>query len=310
MSPKISILIPIYGVEAYIEQCARSVFGQTYPNIEIIFINDGTPDRSMEILRSLIKNEYNYLKDKIKIVEQVNKGLPIARITGLAEATGDYIFFVDSDDWIEPDSAECIASCAARTNADMIHFGLYKEKGNRSVARIERDWSKKGKMEYIKALYTRKTYGYLCLKCFKRSIYTSQPLFIPVKGMLEDICFAAQLIYRTESICRLHKYLYHYRRTNPHALTRQKRSKKRLDSSINLMSMYRHYKDNLNDCPIQEAYRYILYYTAWNAIYYKLPLFEMFQELADDVRHLSISGKNLFPLFKQIAARLYLGLKD
>lgn len=306
---KISIIVPIYGVEKYIGQCARTVLGQTCRRVEFIFVNDGTPDSSMDILRNLIDNEYSHLKSRIKIIEQPNRGLPSARRAGLKAATGDYIFFVDSDDWIELDAAEQIARCADDTGADMIYFGLYKEKKNKRAARIEKDWNKAGKMEYIKALYTGKTYGYLVIKCFKRSIYEENEVYFPVKGMLEDRYMATQLIYWSKSMYRLERNLYHYRRSNPDAFTRQKRARKRLDSSINMMDLYMHFRDNLSQSPVQDVYRHILYYTAWNAIYFKLPLFDMFPALEEDLRPLPVSRKNLLPLFKQIAVRIYLTFK-
>mgnify|MGYP002673014000 FL=1 len=305
-NPVISIIVPIYGVEQYIEQCARSLFEQTYPHIELIFVNDGTPDASMSILRGLIDGEYPHMKPKIKIVEQANSGLPAARKTGLASATGDYVLFVDSDDWLELDAAQELAECAAKTDADLVFYNLFKEKKDKTVVRGDRDWTKNGgKMAFIRSLYDGKSYGYLVIKCFKRSIYTDNPVYFPPKGMQEDTYMATQLIYYTKSMCKLDKALYHYRRTNLGSLSRQRRSKKRLDTSINLMDLYLHFKDNLTESPIQDVYGRILYYAAWNAYYYKLPLLEMYPELAQDVLKISIGRKNMMPIYKQIAARIY-----
>ena len=160
-------------------------------------------------------------------------------------------------------------------------------------------------MAFIRALYDGKSYGYLVIKCFKRSIYTDNPVCFPPKGMQEDTYMATQLIYYTKSMFKLDKALYHYRRTNPGSLSRQRRSKKRLDTSINLMDLYLHFKDNLTESPVQDVYGRILYYAAWNAYYYKLPLLEMYPELAQDVLKISIGRKNMIPIYKQIAARIY-----
>ena len=160
-------------------------------------------------------------------------------------------------------------------------------------------------MAFIRSLYDGKSYGYLVIKCFKRSIYTDNPVYFPPKGMQEDTYMATQLIYYTKSMCKLDKALYHYRRTNPGSLSRQRRSKKRLDTSINLMDLYLHFKDNLAESPIQDVYGRILYYAAWNAYYYKLPLLEMYPEIAQDVLKISIGRKNMIPIYKQIAARIY-----
>lgn len=303
---KISVIVPVYRVEAYIEQCARSLFDQTYANVEFIFVNDGTPDASMSILRGLLEKEYSHLKDRTVIVEQENAGLPAARRAGLARASGDYVLFVDSDDWLETTAAQELAECAQRTGADLVFYKLIKEKKNKSVVRGDRDWTKQGgKMAFIKAMYTGKTYGYLVIKCFKRSIYTDNEIYFPPMGMLEDVYMATQLLYYSRSMYCLDRPLYHYRRTNPDSITRQKRADKRWGSSINLYDLYLHFKDNPQNSPVKDVYRRIIYYTAWNAIYFKLPLFEKFPSLADDVKSLPVGPQNLIPLYKQLAVKFY-----
>ena len=97
---KVSILVPIYGVERFIERCARSLFEQTYPNIEYVFVNDCTADRSVEILKELVE-DYPGRKDAVKIIShEKNRGLAAARNTALENATGVFICHVDSDDWV------------------------------------------------------------------------------------------------------------------------------------------------------------------------------------------------------------------
>lgn len=304
-NPVISIIVPVYGVEQYIEKCARSLFEQTYRSIELIFVNDGTPDRSMQILKNLLEGEYSQLLSKVQIIEQANMGLPAARKAGLERASGDYILFVDSDDWLELDAAKELANCAAETDADLIFYQLFKEKKNKTVVRGDKDWSKHGgKMAFIKALYTGKTYGYLVIKCFKHSVYTDNKIFFPPKGMLEDTYMATQLLFYTRNMFKLDKALYHYRRTNPASISRQKRPRKRLDASINLLDLYAHYKDNVKESPVQDVYGRILYFAAWNAYYFKLPLLEMYPWLAGEVMKIPVSRKNLMPIYKQVAARV------
>ncbi len=94
-TPLVSVIVPVYGVEAYIEQCARSILGQTYPALECIFVNDGTPDRSMDILAEVVKD---FPARNVVIVNKENGGLPHARWSGLEAATGEYVMHVDSDD--------------------------------------------------------------------------------------------------------------------------------------------------------------------------------------------------------------------
>lgn len=102
----VSIIIPVYGVERFIAEFAHSAFSQTYPHIEFVFVNDGTKDKSMEVLDAVISENYSHLKEKIRIVNKQNGGLPAARKTGLEHATGDYVWHVDPDDWLELDAVE------------------------------------------------------------------------------------------------------------------------------------------------------------------------------------------------------------
>lgn len=96
----VSILVPIYGTEKYIERCTRSLFEQSYSNIEFVFVNDYTPDRSVEILKSILE-KYPQQKSNTKIISHdKNRGVAAARNTLLDNATGDYVMWVDSDDYI------------------------------------------------------------------------------------------------------------------------------------------------------------------------------------------------------------------
>ena len=93
--PSFSIIAPVYGVERYIVNCADSLLGQTYDNIQFIFVNDGTKDASIALLEKLIDEKYSFLKDRIVIVNKHNEGLPSARRTGMEYVTGDYVLHVN-----------------------------------------------------------------------------------------------------------------------------------------------------------------------------------------------------------------------
>ena len=118
--PKLSVVIPVYGVEKYIERCARSLFEQTLDDIEYIFVNDCTKDRSIDILNAVI-NDYPARKEQVRIVHhEKNKGLPFARQSGWQVATGEYIANCDSDDWVALDFYEIMYNEAIEKNADMV----------------------------------------------------------------------------------------------------------------------------------------------------------------------------------------------
>ena len=116
----ISIIVPIYKVENYIERCVRSLLEQTYIGIEYIFVDDCSPDSSISILKKVIK-EYPTRIDQIKIIShEKNMGLPAARNTGLKMAIGDYIFHCDSDDYVEKDMIEKMYQTAKEKDADIV----------------------------------------------------------------------------------------------------------------------------------------------------------------------------------------------
>ena len=110
---KISVIIPIYNVEKYLSRCLESVINQTYKNLEIILVNDGSTDNSSKIIQQ-------YYDPRIKIINKINGGLSSARNAGLKICTGDYITFVDSDDWIELDMIEFMTKQVCNTNCDLV----------------------------------------------------------------------------------------------------------------------------------------------------------------------------------------------
>ena len=116
---KISIIIPAYNVETYLERCLDSVLGQTYPNLEVIVINDGSVDGTGEIIDRYAKKD-----PRIVAVHQANSGLVMVREKGIKIATGDYVGFVDGDDAVEPDMYERLLNNALKEDADISHCGL------------------------------------------------------------------------------------------------------------------------------------------------------------------------------------------
>ena len=117
---KTSVVIPVYNVEPYIDKCLNSVFGQNQQEIEIIIVDDGSTDGSMDLVREYMKEKHN-----IKIIQQENRGLGAARNTGLKNAIGKYIYFLDSDDLISPDTLETCFQCAEKDNLQVVFFDAF-----------------------------------------------------------------------------------------------------------------------------------------------------------------------------------------
>ncbi|MFQ6739306.1 MAG: glycosyltransferase family 2 protein, partial [Alphaproteobacteria bacterium] len=115
---KVSVIIPVYNTEKFLPQCLNSIIYQTYKNLEIIIVNDGSTDNSDEICQTFAKHD-----KRIKIIYQTNSGVSAARNKGLLNATGDYVHFIDSDDYINLDYYEKIISGNKNINADIIATG-------------------------------------------------------------------------------------------------------------------------------------------------------------------------------------------
>ena len=122
---KVSVIIPIYKVEAFIERCATTLMEQTLHEVEYIFVDDATPDRSIQILEEVVAR-YSERKEQVRIVHhEENKGLPAARNTGLTLATGEYIFHCDSDDYVELTMLEELYHTAKNQEADIVWCDWY-----------------------------------------------------------------------------------------------------------------------------------------------------------------------------------------
>lgn len=124
----VSVIIPVYNVEKYLPKCLDSVVGQTYANLEIICINDGSPDSSSAILDAYAKKD-----DRIRIINQKNQGLSGARNTGIQSATGEYTVFLDSDDWLDTDTVEHAVAVAEKHGCDVVMWGYTREFEGKSI---------------------------------------------------------------------------------------------------------------------------------------------------------------------------------
>ena len=271
-TPLVSVIVPIYGVEAYIGQCARSILDQTYPNLECIFVNDGTPDRSMEILSEVVKE---FPERNVGIVNKENGGLPHARWSGLEVARGEYILHVDSDDWLELDAAERLVGEALRTEADLVYCDFWKEYGSRSKMDHERAYTVENKALWMKRLYNNCAYGYVWCKFARKSLY--RDMFVPRYNMHEDIVFSTQLIWRASRIAQLSVPLIHYRRTNSSSATRVAKAKRRIQSARNILDLC------VNGGPeVAVVRKEIIRKAAWNAFRYDRSLFDEYPFLREE----------------------------
>ena len=203
----ISIIVPVYNCEKYIEDCINSIKNQTYKNIEIIIVNDGSTDRSLELIQEAANDD-----KRIKIFSTENMGVSHARNIGVEKANGKWISFVDSDDWLEPNFCELLYGKAAALNADYIGCGYNKVTGE-NIQKINADGNI---LEYekddflIKLLNVQTSYGLIHMKLIKAE-YVKQVKFNENIKVAEDALFNIELCDYLNKIVIFNKPLYNYR---------------------------------------------------------------------------------------------------
>lgn len=310
-TPKISIIAPIYGVEQYIVEFADTVLSQSYPHIEFIFVNDGTKDRSIELLEALIADKYEHLRPQIKIIHKANGGLPAARRTGIDNATGDYIYHVDSDDWLSEGAIEKIAAKIVATDADIVYFNYVKEYPSRSSIKRDRSYANGAQREFVRNMYNHRSFGSLCNKCVRRSLYTENTIYVPKYGYAEDCYVSTQLVGYSKSVAYLDENVYHYRKGNPNALTGHHRRKRKREYALNFIDLYEKYRDVPADRnPVACIFDDILMQAGWYSIFYRLDLFKEYPWLAKAVRGAKIRGGGSdVPIIAQLITKLWVLFK-
>jgi len=233
---KISVLVPIYNSEKYLEQCLDSILNQTYKNIEIICVNDASIDRSLNIL-----NNYKYKDNRIIVFENnINKGSSQTRKTALQNSTGDFIACIDSDDFIEPTMIERMLQCALNGDFDIVCCGIYRYQLNEDNKLIYTLEAPKiipdGKISRVK--YCSLTGGnakYTTNKLIKKKIFDK--VIFPNESIGEDGFISAQLFYHADKIGYCQDAFYHYR-YNHSSLTKSETLK---------IKMYEDNKANVNN---------------------------------------------------------------
>lgn len=208
----VSIIMPIYNVEKYVAECLNSVISQTYDhsNIECIIVDDCTPDLSMVIVNDIIGNYDGEMTFNIIRHEQ-NQGLSAARNTGIEAATGKYIYFIDSDDYIYPNTISVLLSATDRNVLDIVIGNNYNELSCHTDLKIRRTCDLKN----FNSLYFGKTNKIQALNTLiKRNIVIDNRLRFPIDRYFEDIVFTSQLYKCVKTVRVLPDCTYYYRINN------------------------------------------------------------------------------------------------
>lgn len=218
MNYKISIIIPVYRVEDYISRCCRSLFGMRLEDVEFLFVNDATPDGSMAVVESIL-NEYSHRKAHVKLLAHTkNMGVACARNTGLKAATGEYIAFVDADDWIEENMFEKMYQIAERENIDIVGCDWYMEfeKSRRYMRQpVYTDVS-----GCLQSMLSGEMRWFLWAFIVRRNIFVENRIrFIDGANIGEDMAVLIQCFGLARTYQHISEALYHYVKSNTASMT-------------------------------------------------------------------------------------------
>ncbi|MDU1538690.1 MAG: glycosyltransferase [Paeniclostridium sordellii] len=248
---KVSIILPVYNVEKYLRECLESAINQTLDSIELIAVNDGSTDDSLKILEEYKKN-YG-----IKIITQENKGLSEARNSGLREAKGEYVYFLDSDDYIDLDSMSYCYNKAKENKLDIINFDALSFKDDKnSKVNLDEDYDRSNMIDSDKVYKGEDYYNYLMrnnayrqpvwLNMYRRKFLLENNLIFYPGLIHEDELFTKIAYLKCEKIMYISKQFF-FRRVRANSIMTTNMSKNKVESLVIIVeNIYDYYKDNQN----------------------------------------------------------------
>lgn len=230
----ISIIVPVYKVAPYLRQCVDSIIGQTYRDLEILLIDDGSPDECGEICE-----EYKRQDKRIIVYHTMNNGLSAARNVGLKAATGEYLGFIDSDDWIEPDMYESLMNRLEETGADISTCGFWFETVSHHKM-IQFDETVFDGTDALRALLYANISSCTWNKLYRREVFWD--VLFPEGKNYEDIAVMHRVLNNAGRIATIGERKYHYR-THSGSITKTNTAENILDFADAQLVRYRFFKD-------------------------------------------------------------------
>ena len=220
---RVSILVPIYNVEPYIERCVRSLLGQTYDDIEYIFVDDCSPDKSTEILWK-VAEEYPERKAHIHVYRNDhNRGLAYCRNQAVDLSTSEFVTIVDSDDWIEDNTIELMVKKQKETDADIVNVNGYWESSEAGISRkgqSEPTFSSAHERRLYYASVIPSTIQVIWKRLIRKSLFTQNNIrAIEGCNYSEDIHLSTVLNFCAERVANVDDYLYHHDKSNKESYT-------------------------------------------------------------------------------------------
>lgn len=259
INKKVSIIVPVYNSEKTILRCLDSILNQTYKNIEIIIIDDGSTDSSYNLIKSRLNND-----NRIKLIKKENTGVSDSRNNGLGIITGEYVTFVDSDDWIELNLIKKMVEVLEKENVDIICCNYYLNYEDGKQKKIER---KEKRLDKFNALNPSSKYYFTTVwgKIFRKNVIDSLR-FSTELYYSEDTLFYIQTLMNASSIYWIKETLYHYY-INQSGTIKNKKLDKFITDFYARKKIYDLYKSELNNKELQNKAKIYAMYSAVNILY-------------------------------------------
>lgn len=239
MSKLVSIIIPVYKVEQYLKRCMDSILNQTYKNIEIILVNDGSPDNCPALC-----DEYAKIDSRVRVIHKENGGLSSARNVALNTVKGDYVFFVDSDDWIALDTLEVLNEYMEK-DYDMISFQVTYLTEEKNVEKGEKNPKDMDVSQYIDASFLGRYNFFVTTKIFKTEVFDNIR-FLEGRNY-EDLEIMRRLFLNMKKVIGLDYSLYYYWKANEGSITNTITMKNIQDHYLSTSEIYHACKKYLED---------------------------------------------------------------
>lgn len=209
--PKVSIVIPVYNTDKYLAQCLQSIQNQTLNDFEVVCINDGSTDSSLKILKDFAQNDTRFI-----IIDKKNEGQGVARNCGIEKAEGEYLIFIDSDDWLEENALELCYNKIKNDNTDILFFNNYKyieesgKKYQNDYTALYKEFQEK---PFTKEDAKEKVFlgNALTFKMYKTDFIKNNNIRFSPHRFMEDMVFYYKSIFLSNSLSCLNEYIYNYR---------------------------------------------------------------------------------------------------
>lgn len=284
----ISIIVPVYKVEKFLDECVQSIIEQTYQNLQIILVDDGSPDRCGEMCEEWAR------KDKrIKVIHKENGGLSDARNAGLAEATGEFIAFVDSDDWIEPQMYEVMLTELIKEGADLVACGIVYSYPDKVVIHSS-TYDVGAPEKFLKMIYQDTIFPVAAWnKLYRKKLWKN---FEFPKGKICEDAFTTYLLLDSAStIVQIPNGLYHYRIRESSIMTSEFRLA-RMDEEEAWRQNYQYMQENY---PEIAKIAYDFYLQKVNVLFHTIPL-QQYSKFSKEYHYLYdiLCGNLKYILFK------------